>query len=408
MAKAHFKLECPQKYLGVKGTVLFIILADMFIPLSTDMYLPALPTMSEHLNTTAALGNITVTAFFLSYALGMLFWGPLSDKYGRRRMLAIGFGVYLAASALCAIAPNVEILIMARILHGIGAASVTAISMAIVKDCFSGRIREQVLAIVQTLSGIGPIIAPVIGGWLLLITDWRGVFEVLLIFGIIGFVLTLLFEESLPTAQRYDGSFWRAFGQLAVVLKNKSFFWVTLIFALYMLPFYAYIVLSSYIYVNGFGTTEQQYSYFYAAAALVAMAAPYLYIRFLADVNKKRFIEVCFLLCLLSGLAIVSIGQVSRWLFCLAFLVFFFIGNLFRPLSTNIILEQQEHDIGSASSVMNMSFNLFGCLGMLLGSLPMHNPIWLLGGAVILCSLLEILLWVWLMRSHLTVTGLER
>ena len=150
MAKAHFKLECPQKYLGVKGTVLFIILADMFIPLSTDMYLPALPTMSEHLNTTAALVNITVTAFFLSYALGMLFWGPLSDKYGRRRMLAIGFGVYLAASALCAIAPNVEILIMARVLHGIGAASVTAISMAIVKDCFSGRIREQVLAIVQT------------------------------------------------------------------------------------------------------------------------------------------------------------------------------------------------------------------------------------------------------------------
>ena len=382
MSKTHFQLECSQKRLGVKGTVGFIILADMFIPLSTDMYLPALPTMSEHLNTTASLVNITVTAFFLSYALGMLFWGPLSDKYGRRSMLLLGFGVYLAASLLCAAAPNVEILIAARMLHGIGAASVTAISMAMVKDCFSGRIREQVLAIVQTLSGIGPIIAPVLGGWLLLVTDWRGVFELLFVCGIAGFVLTLLFEESLPRGERYEGSFWRAFGQLAVVLKNKSFSWTTLIFSLYMLPFFAYIVLSSYIYVNGFGTTEQQYSYFYAVCALISMIAPYLYIRFLSGVNKKRFIEVCFFFCLLSGIATISIGQFSPWLFCGSFLIFFFIGNLFRPLSTNIILEQQEHDIGSASSVMNMSFNLCGCLGMLLGSLPIDEPILLLGGTI--------------------------
>lgn len=407
MSKTAFKLECPQNKLGVKGTIAFIILADMFIPLSTDMYLPALPTMSEHLGTSASLVNITVTAFFVAYALGMLFWGPLSDKFGRRRMLLVGFGVYLAASALCAAAPKIEILIAARMLHGVGAASVTAISMAIVKDCFSGRIREQVLAIIQTLSGIGPIIAPVLGGWLLLVTDWRGVFELLFAFGVVGFGLTLFFEESLPAADRYKGNFWRVFGQLGVVLKNKSFFWVTLIFALHMLPFYAYIVLSSYIYVDGFGTTEQEYSYFYAAAALISMAAPYLYIRFLSDLNKKRFIGICFACLLISGVAILTVGRFSPWLFCAAFLIYFFASNLFRPLSTNVILEQQEHDIGSASSVMNMSFNLFGCLGMLLGSLPMQNSIVLLGGAIVICALLEVVLWLWLMRSPIAVKGVK-
>ena len=407
MSKTPLKLECAQNKLGVKGTIAFIILADMFIPLSTDMYLPALPTMSEHLNTNASLVNITVTAFFVAYALGMLFWGPLSDKFGRRRMLLVGFGVYLAGSALCAAAPNIEVLIAARMLHGIGAASVTAISMAIVKDCFSGRIREQVLAIVQTLSGIGPIMAPVLGGWVLLITDWRGVFELLFAFGVVGFILTLLFEESLPVSGRYKGSFWRVFGQLGVVLKNKSFFWVTLIFALHMLPIYAYIVLSSYIYVDGFGTTEQVYSYFYASAALISMIAPYLYIKCFADFSKKRFLTVCFTFLLISGLAVLTIGQFSPWLFSGSFLIFFFASNLFRPLSTNVILEQQEHDIGSASSVMNMSFNFSGCLGMLLGSLPMHNSILLLGGAMAVCSLLEVVLWLWLMRSPIAVKGVK-
>ena len=266
---------------------------------------------------------------------------------------------------------------------------------------------EQVLAIVQTLSGIGPIMAPVLGGWVLLITDWRGVFELLFAFGVVGFILTLLFEESLPVSGRYKGSFWRVFGQLGVVLKNKSFFWVTLIFALHMLPFYAYIVLSSYIYVDGFGTTEQVYSYFYASAALISMIAPYLYIKCFADFSKKRFLTVCFTFLLISGLAVLTIGQFSPWLFSGSFLIFFFASNLFRPLSTNVILEQQEHDIGSASSVMNMSFNFFGCLGMLLGSLPMHNSILLLGGAMAVCSLLEVVLWLWLMRSPIAVKGVK-
>ena len=166
-------------------------------------------------------------------------------------------------------------------------------------------------------------------------------------------------------------------------------------------------MLSSYIYVDGFGTTEQEYSYFYAAAALISMAAPYLYIKFCADLDKKRFIGTCFTCLLISGVGVLTIGRFSPWLFCVAFLIFFFASNLFRPLSTNVILEQQEHDIGSASSVMNMSFNFFGCLGMLLGSLPMRDPILLLGGAMAVCSLLEVGLWLWLMRSHITVKGVK-
>ena len=100
-----------QKYLGKTGLVLFITLMNMFIPLSTDLYLPALPSMSEVFGVPTALTNLTLVAFFFFYAVGTLFWGPMSDKYGRRKILIIGAALYAAASMVCALAPDVYVLI---------------------------------------------------------------------------------------------------------------------------------------------------------------------------------------------------------------------------------------------------------------------------------------------------------
>lgn len=107
MAKTTLQLEKPQRRLGLKGMIAFIILMDAFIPLSNDLYLPAMPTMGEHLGTTDALVQLTITIFFFSYAIGMLVWGPLSDKYGRKRPLIAGFLLYSAATALCMLAWNI-------------------------------------------------------------------------------------------------------------------------------------------------------------------------------------------------------------------------------------------------------------------------------------------------------------
>ena len=124
-----------QKYLGKTGLVLFITLMNMFIPLSTDLYLPALPSMSEVFGVPTALTNLTLVAFFFFYAVGTLFWGPMSDKYGRKRILNAGAALYAAASMLCAMAPGVYVLIGARVAQGIGAGAITAVSMALIKDC---------------------------------------------------------------------------------------------------------------------------------------------------------------------------------------------------------------------------------------------------------------------------------
>ena len=114
-----------QKFLGMKGMVFFITLTNMFVPLSTDLYLPALPTMSQYFNVSGSLVNLTLVGFFFFFAVGTLLFGPLSDKYGRRIILLVGSGLYSLMSLTCALAPNVYVMIFARVFQGIGAVSYT-------------------------------------------------------------------------------------------------------------------------------------------------------------------------------------------------------------------------------------------------------------------------------------------
>lgn len=404
--KAPLALNRPQKHLGMAGMIFFVIIADMCVPLSTDMYLPAMPTMTGHLTSaTDALVKSTVTVFFLFYALGMLIWGPLSDKYGRKKPLLAGLLLYSAATLLCGIAVNIYVLILGRILQGLGAASITAISYAMINDSFTGKTKETVLAIAQTLSGFGPVLAPVVGSWVLLFTSWRGVFFVLLGFGMIGIILTLLYEETVYEEERFRGSVFSTFGQLGVVLKNKAFTSIVAIYAILLLPLYAYLNLSSYIYVNQFGCTEQVYSYYHAAAALLSMVGPALYIKFLSDVNKNTFTIICFGGCVATGALMMTVGSMSPNIFCALIFSYYMLTNLLRPYSVNLILEQNKSDVGSASSLMNMANNALAVVGMLLASLTFTNMVFALGVITLIGTAIPLIAWVALMYSKIMING---
>lgn len=395
-----------QKYLGKTGLVLFITLMNMFIPLSTDLYLPALPSMSEILGAPTALTNLTLVAFFFFYAVGTLFWGPMSDKYGRRIILIVGAAMYAAASMVCALAPDVYVLIAARIMQGISAGAITSVSMALIKDCYSGKTRESILAVVQTVAGLAPMLAPVVGAFLLKFTDWRGSFWLLRIAGAACLVLALLYRETLPAEEKYEGSLLGAIGRLFAVGRNVSFIVPCLLFSLYNLAFMGYISMSSYIYVEYFGLSEQNYSYFFAANAALSMVGPMAYVKFFSDVNKKKFAAVCFALYAVCGAAIVLVGGVHPVLFWLGFMPFSLVGTISRPFSTNIMLDQQDGDTGSASSLIGGIMTVFGSIGMVAASL-FSNPVFGLGFIIFLSGAASLVGWLALMKSSLSLKGVK-
>jgi len=210
-----------QKYLGSNGLVILIALLSAFVPLSTDLYLPALPTMSSYFGVNADRINLTLTAFFVFYALGTLIWGPLSDHYGRKPILASGLGLYVIASAFCALTWSIEALILCRIFQAIGGSAAGAVATAIVKDVYSGKKRGSVLAIVQSMVLISPALAPVLGALLLKFMSWRGVFWTLTGIGALALAGSLLFEESIT--QRSSGMLLQSLGRLGRVLQNRGF-----------------------------------------------------------------------------------------------------------------------------------------------------------------------------------------
>lgn len=163
--------------------IVLIAFMNMIVPLSLDMYLPAVPHMTAAFNTTESTVNLTLVGFFFFMAIGTLIFGPLSDKYGRRGLLVAGTLVYTIFSAACALATSIWLLIIARVLQALGAGCMVAISTAMIKDCFDRRTRNTILAVVQAMAVIAPMLAPIVGAFIVTHAGWRATFAVLAVLG---------------------------------------------------------------------------------------------------------------------------------------------------------------------------------------------------------------------------------
>lgn len=356
-----------QRFFGDRSILVILALLSAFPPLSTDLYLPALPHVMQEMHTSHHLINMSLSLFLVFFALGILIWGPVSEKYGRKPILLIGLGLYVLGSIGCAISMNVVQLILARVVQAFGGGAAEAVVTAMVKDMYTGRKRESVLAIVMTMVVAAPVVAPVIGAWLITFISWNAVFWSLTGVGALAFSLSLLLDETLQ--ERYSGSFFQSLGRLAVVLKNPGFSVLLGIFSMVPLPLMAFIGASSFIYIQDFGMSEKLYGYYFAFNALGALAGPLLYIRLSQKILPGNIITGCFGLLIICGIVMHVFGSASPVFFALTMLTSTIAINLMRPPTANLLLSQQEKDTGSAASLINFTAMFMGSLGIFLISM---------------------------------------
>jgi MFS transporter, DHA1 family, multidrug resistance protein len=348
-----------------------------FTPLSTDLYLPALPGMTRYFGVPEYQTNLTLLLFFVFYALSMLFWGPLSDRYGRRPILLVGLSCYAVAGGLCAISSDVFQLIAFRIGQAVGAGAAAAVATAIIKDIFEGRKRESTLALVQSMVVISPAVAPVIGALLLTVTSWRGVFVAQAIMGVGVVLASVAFEETLKV--RNPGSALSSLRRLGSVLGNRTFAKLLLIFSLLAIASMSFITSSSYIYEDTFGVSSQVYSYFFALFAVGLAFGPPIYLRLSRRWKRSWILTGCFGVVVLSGLAVLLAGDLGPWPFIVSILPAGIATSCARPPGTYLMLQQQEGDAGSASALMNAGAMVMGSIGMVIVSLQVADRVQLLG-----------------------------
>lgn len=332
---------------------LLVTLSTMtaFAPLVTDMYLPALPALSDYFKTSASMMQFTVSTSMLGIALGQLFFGFISDKSGRRRPLFSSFILYLLATAGCIFSPNIHALIVFRLLQGLGAAGSIVIARSVASDLFSGKELLKFLALISAVQGIAPVAAPVAGGTLLLFTDWKGIFLFLGLLGLLTLIFCFYLKESLPVHKRAKVPVYASFKFFIPVFRNKPLMLYIALLSFSMAIMFAYIASSPFIFQEHYGVSPMAYSIIFAVNAVALTIGNLASARFKNPQKTLNCaVTLLFVFSVITGITLIS--DLPPAVLCVSlFLTLLFAGATF-PILTNRALDLEKKYKGTASAVL--------------------------------------------------------
>ena len=352
---------------GNRWLLIYLTFLSAFAPLSTDMFLPALPAMTEVWQSSSAVMGLTISGFLFVFGFSMLFWGPLGDRYGRKPILFAGSLLFTVASVAVAIADSVSTLLFWRLVEGAGAGAVSATSMAIVKDILRGSLLEKVVTLMQAATILAPMVAPVLGGAVLMLLSWRGVFWCLAICGSIALAASFLLRE---TGTQITGqSLAQTFARMGTVLAIKPFRQSLLLFSAMAMPFMSYLAVSAYIFQDQFNQSAQAYSLFFAFNALISLAGPFAHLHMGSRFNRGKLILGHLLVMCFAGLAVCLWGGFEAWFFALLFAPVTFCGSAMRAPSTVLMMECVHGDNGIVTALINFGGLFFGALSMIIAAM---------------------------------------
>jgi DHA1 family bicyclomycin/chloramphenicol resistance-like MFS transporter len=348
--------------------LLIVILGSMVAigPLSIDMYLPALPEITRSLHAEDAAVQLTLTAVVAGLALGQLVAGPLSDRIGRRRPLMIGLLSYSAASLLCALAPSVLALTGLRFLQGLTGGAGIVIGRAVVRDLYSGAAAAKLFSSLMLVTGLAPILAPVIGAQVLRFTAWQGIFVVLAGLSLaIVTLATVALPETLPPERRDRGGLAGTLQTMRGLLTQRSFLGYALTAALAFGALFAYISGSPFVFQDIYGLSPQAFSLAFGVNGLGLVAGSQINAHLVGRYGPAYLLRRALLVITTSAatlLAVVLIGDLGVWPVIITTFLVMSSLSFVMPNSTALALADHAKVAGTASALLGVVQFLVGGL----------------------------------------------
>lgn len=286
---------------GISVPFLILLAALVaFGPLSIDMYLPSLPTIAENLGASQAKVQWSISGFLVGFCIGMLFYGPLSDRYGRKTILIIGIFLYLLSSLACFMAASADQLVLFRIIQAIGGGAASVLARAIVRDLLPLDKAAHTLSIMHVVTMIAPLIAPLIGGYLMLWFGWRSLFLGLFLFGLVCFISVLFIKETLPAEHR-GGSIAKAFSAYWHILLDKNALGYILCMGMTFAGMFAYITGSSFVFIKHFGVPDQYFGWVFGVNVIGIMIVTFAASHFVKQYGSRPILRIGTTVACLAG-----------------------------------------------------------------------------------------------------------
>lgn len=368
-----------------------------FGPFVTDFYLPVLPEMTGYFHTTPALASMSLTAGMIGLAAGQLFIGPLTDKYGRKRILVGSMLLFVVASLLCIFSGDIFMFNAMRVLQGLAGAGGIVIAKSMSADMYTGRELASFMALLGAINGIAPVCAPVVGGLMAGVTSWTGVFAVILAVGLVLMVCSMFLPETLQPANRIRKSVIKVYGNLFRVFRNSRFTLSVMAEMACFFMFFAYIASSPFIMQQVYHLSPLGYSLCFGLNALMIGVGAAMATRFRSQGTCLRFGGLGMLAGTLL-LAFLLNTVMPLWIVMLAYIYTLICFGLMQPPLTAIALDSERDNAGAASAIFGASGFVAGALSSPLVGI---GDITLTSGLVMVCGAVVCLLFILPLSSKL-------
>lgn len=362
--------------------IVFLGLLSAFGPFVIDMYLPALPEMTEVFQCDSSAVQLGLTFCMIGLAVGQLLFGPASDKYGRKSVLVFSLVIFVIASVICSFSTSIVAFTAARLLQGIGGAGGIVLSRSIAADMYSGRELAKLIAILSAINNLAPVAAPVAGGGVAHAWGWQGIFIILLVLGVVLLGMCVPLQESLERGKRFQGRLIASMKGYREVLKIKGFTSYSMVYALAMAALFAYISATPFIVQDKFGFSELQFSLVFAINAIALAAGSALSLRFSA-MNKAALCgTVIGGILALAGVLTVVMGLSNFIIYEIPTFVMLFGIGLVLTGSTSHAMNLGRSCAGAASAVIGgIGYIAGGLVSPLVsyGDITMTSFLWCAG-----------------------------